>query len=109
MPFALDQEALDSPNMKVLDINKPPVKSIPHQSYPKMVYLHPKDKTKEHRAKVVDTVDEKDAALKQGWKLEQHIPEAVVEDLSDEFEAAAPPESEGAEPKRGPGRPAKVA
>ena len=32
---------------------------MPHQSYPKMVYLHPKDKTKVHRTKIVHTEDER--------------------------------------------------
>lgn len=101
MPFAIDQEALESPSMKVLDINKPPSKNIAHQPYPKMVYLHPKDKTKEHRTKIVHTPEELDAAEKQGYKAKPHIPEAVVEDLSVDFEA---------EPlTRGPGRPPKVA
>lgn len=101
MPFAIDQEALDSPNLKILDINKPPTKNIAHQPFPAMVYLHPKDKTKEHRIKVVEGSEELEAAEKQGYKTKPHIPEAVLEDLSIEFEA---------EPlHRGPGRPAKVA
>ncbi len=99
MPFEVDQEALESPNMKVLDINKPPTKSIAYQPYPKMVYLHPKDKTQEHRAKTVHTPEELDAAQKQGWKTTPHIPEAVVEDLSKDFDV------EFEEAKRGPGRP----
>jgi len=100
MPFEIDQEALDSPNMKILDINNPPVKSVSHQAFPKMVYLHPKDKTKEHRYKAVNTPEEFEAAEKQGWKTKPHIPEAAPEDLSD-FESEAP--------KRGPGRPANAA
>jgi hypothetical protein len=101
MPFEIDQEALDSPNMKILDINRPPVKSIAHQSFPKIVYLHPKDKTKQHRHKTVHNAVEFDEAEKQGWKTKPHIPEAVAEDLSVEFEAEAP--------KRGPGRPSNAA
>jgi hypothetical protein len=101
MPYAIDQEALESPNMKVLDINKPPVKSIAHQSFPKMVYLHPKDKTKEHRIHVVQNAEELESAEKQGYKTKPHIPEAKPEDLSGEFETS--PE------KRGPGRPANAA
>jgi hypothetical protein len=97
MPFEIDQEALDSPSLKILDINKPPVKSIPYEAYPKMVYLHPKDKSKEHRGKVVRDADELEAAVAQGYKLKPHIPVGVTEDLSEHFEAE--PE------KRGPGRP----
>lgn len=104
MPFAIDQEALESPNMKVLDINKPPTKNIAHQPFPVMIYLHPKDKTKEHRYQVVNTPEEFDAAEKRGYKTTPHIPQAVIEDLSVDFEAEAPIEE-----KRGPGRPAKVA
>lgn len=99
MPYALDQEALDSPNLKILDINKPPTKNIPFEAYPKMVFLHPKDKTKEQRTKIVATPEQLETAERQGWKLKPHIPEAIVEDLSDDFEA------EPVEVKRGPGRP----
>ena len=95
MPYALDQEALDSPSLKILDMNKPPVKAIPHESFPKMLYLHPKDKTKAHRTNIVKDEDEMNAAMDQGWKKEQHIPKSAPEDLSKDFEA----------PKRGPGRP----
>lgn len=102
MPFQIDQEALDSPSLKILDINKPPTKNMAHQEYPKMVYLHPKDKTKEHRLKTVSNPEELEAAAQQGWKTSQHIPEAVVEDLSVDFEAEAPE-------KRGPGRPKAAA
>lgn len=103
MPYAIDQEALDSPNMKVLDINKPPVKPIPHQLYPKMVYLHPKDKTKEHRTRIVADQEELEAAQKQGWRETPHIPEAEPDAELANFE------SEFAEVRRGPGRPARVA
>lgn len=90
MPRAIDTEALESPNMKVLDINNPPTKNIPHQAYPKMVYLHPKDKTKEHKYKVVHTSEEHETAEKQGYKTKPHIPAEPVEDLSQDFEAAGP-------------------
>jgi hypothetical protein len=99
MPYEIDQEALDSPNLKILDINKPPVKSVTYQPFPKMVYLHPKDKSKEHRGKVVQDADELEAALAQGYKLKPHVPVAPVEDLSENFEAETP------ELRRGPGRP----
>lgn len=98
MPYALDQEALDSPNMKVLDINKPPTKQIPHQPFPKMVYLHPKDKTKEHRGRVVQNQVELEAAQKQGWRIDAHVPEPLPDTALEGFEYEA-------EVKRGPGRP----
>jgi hypothetical protein len=102
MPFAIDQEALESPNMKVLDINKPPTKNIPHQAFPKAVYLHPKDKTQAHRAKVVESQIELEDAQKQGWRTNPHIPVAAPDAELANFEYEAPEE------KRGPGRP-KVA
>jgi len=104
MPHQIDQEALDSPSMKVLDINKPPTKNMPHLEFPKMVYLHPRDKTKEHRTKIVESPDEQEDAASQGWKLNPHIPVAPLEDLSQDFEAEAPSEA-----KRGPGRPKSIA
>lgn len=79
MPFAIDQEALESPNLKIMDINKPPMKSIPHEKFPKAIYLHPKDKTKEHKAKIVQNEKELDAAMKQGYKLKPHVPQISVE------------------------------
>ena len=95
MPRAIDETAFSE--LKVLDINNPPTRSIPHEAFPKALYLHPKDKTREHRTKIVQTAEEMDEALAQGWKTKPHMPEAVVEDLSEHFEA---------EPlKRGPGRP----
>lgn len=100
MPKAIDQESLESPNTKVLDINNPPTKNIAHEHYPKMVYLHPKNKTQEHKFKVVHTAEEHETAEKEGWKTKPHVPVAVVEDYSEDFEV------EGNEPeKRGPGRP----
>lgn len=90
MPYAIDEEKLNSPNMKMLDINNPPLKQIPYQPFPKMVYLHPKDKTKEHKFKVVQDQHELDQALKQGWRTQGHVPVAPVIDDSDEFEADIP-------------------
>lgn len=89
MPFAIDEEALASPNMQILDIGKPPVKQIPYADYPRMVYLHPSDKTKEHRTKIVQNKAELDAAQAKGWRKEPHIPQAAPEDLSG-FETHGP-------------------
>lgn len=99
MPYEIDQEALESPNMKVLDINTPPRKNIAHQAYPKMVYLHPKDKTKEHRTRVVANPEELEAANGVGWRTEPHIPEEAPDAELKDFEY------EGEAVKRGPGRP----
>ncbi len=95
MPRAIDDAAFGE--LKTLDINNPPTKNIPYESFPKMVYLHPKDKTREHRVLVVVNASELETAENQGYKRKPHDPEIVAEDLSEHFEA---------EPlKRGPGRP----
>lgn len=73
MPYAIDEDKINSDSMKVMDINHPPVKNIPHEKFPKMVFLHPKDKTKEHLTKIVQNEKELDSAVKQGWKLKPHI------------------------------------
>lgn len=86
MPKAIDTDKLEDPSMKVLDINNPPTKNIAHQAFPKMVYLHPKDKTKEHKFSVVHSADELELHEKQGYKKNPHIPQAVPEDFSKEFE-----------------------
>ena len=75
MPFAIDEDKLNSPNMKIMDINLPPIKAIPHEKFPKMIYAHPKDKTQEHRTKIVQNDEELKSALKAGWKLKPHVQE----------------------------------
>lgn len=97
MPRTIDEEALSSPNMQILDLGNPPTKAIPYAAFPKAIYLHPKDKSKQHRTKVVHSEEELEAAEEKGWKTKPHIPIQVEEDLSVEFEAE--------EAKRGPGRP----
>lgn len=92
MPYAIDQEKLDSPNLKVLDIAQPPMKSIPHIEYPKMVYLHPKDKSKEHRTKVVNSREEEESALASGYRKQAHVPAVPVEAIDEtEFDIAPEP------------------
>lgn len=102
MPFAIDQEKLDSPDMKMLDIAKPPLKYIQHEDYPKMLFLHPKDKSKEHITKIVQNVAERDAAMAQGYRQNPHIPVIASTSIPAGFEADVEPE------KRGPGRPPRV-
>lgn len=98
MPRAIDQEALDSPNLRVLDINNPPTKQIQFAEFPKMVYLHPKDKTKEHKWLIVHGKDEQAAALARGYRLNPHIPVADVaaemRAMAEEFEVPEEPETE---------------
>lgn len=43
------------------------------QEFPKMLYLHPADKTKEHKYIVVKTQDEMDEAGKNGYQVEPHV------------------------------------
>jgi len=104
MPYALDEDALNSADMKVLDISRPPTKQIPTYEFPRMVYLHPKDKTREHRTKIVHDKDEQESAAKQGWRPEPHIPQAAPDAELEEFEYES-----SEEVKRGPGRPRQIA
>lgn len=86
MPFAIDQAMLDDPSTKVLDIGNPPMIQIPYQAFPKALYLHPKDKQREHRIRTVETQAELDAATKQGWRTTPHVPEAPPDAALAEFE-----------------------
>lgn len=52
-----------------------------HDEYPKMVYLHPADKTQEHKFMVVNSPMAKDEAVKNGYQLKPHIP-VTSEDTS---------------------------
>lgn len=57
--------------------------------YPKMVYLHPVDKTRTHKTKIVNNADEEAAAIAYGYRNDPHVPVAKVEEV-----AAAPAEHE---------------
>lgn len=87
MAYEIDTDKLNDPSLQILDIGKPPVRQMAHQSYPKMLYLHPKDKSKTHRTTIVHTPDEQSAHEAKGWKTKQHIPVEPAEDLSEHFEA----------------------
>ena len=50
------------------------------QEFPKMLYAHPVDKTKEHKFIVVNTLAESDDALSKGYKAEPHIPVPAPKD-----------------------------
>lgn len=60
------------------------------QEYPKMLYLHPVDKTKEHKFITVNSCDDENDALKAGYKLEPHVPVPAPKDQFDgvEYEGA---------------------
>ena len=90
MPFAIDQEKLDSPDMKMLDIANPPLKHIQHENYPKMLYLHPKDKSKDHLTRVVKNEAERDAAMAEGWRLTPHVATSASLLVPAGFEADVP-------------------
>lgn len=47
---------------------------VPKQEFPKMLYLHPADKTQEHKFIIVNTEGEMDAATDKGYKVEPYIP-----------------------------------
>lgn len=81
----IDEEAMSK--LKILDINNPPTKVVPHQEFPKMIYLHPKDKSQEHKVKVVNNQEELDVALKAGWKTKPHIQVIPPAPELDDFEA----------------------
>ena len=87
MPYEIDTDKLNDPSLQVLDIGKPPVRQMAHQAFPQMVYLHPKDKTKEHRTMIVRSQPELEDAQEKGWKTNPHVPVEAVEDLSHHFEA----------------------
>lgn len=87
MPFEIDEDAMKE--KKTVDIDKIPVKQIPFMEFPKVLYLHPKDKSLEHRSKVVKDAEEQKAALAQGWREKPHIP-VVEEAVEDGFEADIP-------------------
>lgn len=101
MPREIDQEKIEGSDLPTLDINNPPTKTMPYQAYPKIVYLHPKDKTKQHKHMVVRNDQEHDVAAKKGYKDNPHVPVEAAEDFSKDFEVS---EYE-TEQKRGPGRP----
>ena len=106
MPYAIDEEKINDPSMQVMDPGKPPLKQIPFQAFPKMLYLHPKNKTKEHQTKIVASAEEQDAAMKLGWRPEPHIPQEDLSALNKDYEFVADTEPV-AEQRRGPGRPPK--
>lgn len=95
MPFAIDEDEIKT--KLTLDLGKPPVKSIPHADYPRMIYMHPKSPTRihreiilgqwvesvvlnEHKIKVVENEKEFAQALKAGWSKDPYVPQAPAMD-----------------------------
>lgn len=83
----IDEEKMAG--LKVVDINNPPTKDVPRQEFPKALYLHPKDKTKEHLVKIVANAEEQKAAMAAGWKTTPHAPLIPTEEESGDYETAA--------------------
>lgn len=69
---------------------EPPAK----QEFPKALYLHPVDKTQEHKSIVVQTPEEMDKSISDGYKVEPHVPETPVDE---QFEGSVPDQSAGEE------------
>lgn len=101
MPYEINQDKLESPETKTLDLANPPLRQIAFREYPKMLFLHPKDKSKEHLTKIVHSEEEESAAVRQGWRPDGHVPYTNEAELyAEEYEIAS-------EERRGPGRPRK--
>lgn len=107
MATAIDEERFRS--QETLDLSKPqgtaqglPVKQIPHQEYPRVVYKHPNApfyveehrnvnhevvhrevKSAEHRAHVCHTKAEHEHKLADGWKNEPFIQLAPPDPMDD--------------------------
>ena len=61
-----------------------------HAEFPKMVYLHPVDKTKEHKFIVVNSPAELDEAAKGGYKIEPHVPVIPADEAFDDTASEVP-------------------
>lgn len=107
MPNTIDEERFGS--QETLDLSKPqgtaqglPVKQIPHQEYPRVVYKHPNApfyveehrnanhevvhrevKSAEHRTHVCQSKAEHGRKLDEGWKNEPYIQLAPPDPMDD--------------------------
>lgn len=90
MPSEIDQEIMHKKTManQPFDINHPPLKSIPHQEFPKMLYLWPKDKKLHPTAKTntAQSAEEEKTLLAKGYRAQPHKQE-FEEEVPDGFEA----------------------
>jgi len=84
MPYTIDEAAFTAG--KNIEAQRPPVKQIPHLEYPKMLYLHPKDKQRDHRTVLVNSAEEEKKYRDQGWRTTAHVP-AGAPVVPDDFEA----------------------
>jgi hypothetical protein len=107
MPAEIDEEKFAS--QETLDLSRPqgtpqglPVRQIPHQEYPRVVYKHPNApfyveehrnvnhevvqrevKSAEHRTHVVGTKTEHEQKLADGWRNEPYIQLAPPDPMDD--------------------------
>lgn len=109
MPFAVDEEALKSvpgkPAIISMDPAKPPVKPIPFNDFPRVMYKHPKEAYKivehrntahevvhteripsEHLTKLVNDKKELATALEDGWVKEPYIASAAPDPNANLYE-----------------------
>jgi hypothetical protein len=96
MPFAIDEEKFNAKpgqgGLTSLDPATPPTKQIPHLEYPRVVYKHPREPFRmiehrntlhevvdvekvpsEHLTQLVNTPEELEKALADGWVKEAYI------------------------------------
>jgi hypothetical protein len=105
-PLAVDEEKMRT--MEKMDLSKPqgfpggiPVKVIPHAEFPRIVYKHPNQPYREiehrntkheivdvetvpteHLTRKVETAEELESALADGWVKEAYIPKPAPDPLS---------------------------
>lgn len=70
------------------------------EEFPKALYLHPIDKTHEHKSIVVQTKREMDQALSEGYKVEPHVPVAPPDEQFEENAYEGRPEAQGSGSER---------
>jgi|SRR6185312_7787076 len=90
MPYAIDEEKMAAKTVgnQSYSLTNPPLKFIPHQEFPKMLYLWPKDKSLPPTSKTITVNDAKEekAMLAKGYRDKPHVQE-FAEELPEGFEA----------------------
>lgn len=115
-PSAIDTDFLSQEGPKTMNMHNPPVKSIPHQDYPRMLYLWPKDKSLHPATKTAVAYGLEDNELPEGklragevahptdagkglgekslvakgYRLKPHVQDFGEDDLPEGFEADIP-------------------
>lgn len=110
MPFAIDEDKMKPSEGQIvtLDPSKPPMKSIPHQDFPRLVYKHPTEPFRkvehrnamreitqvelvptEHIYKSVADAKELAHALKEGWVKEPYIQTAPPDPNANLYNSAS--------------------